>query len=127
MPERSGCHTPVWTAATCMHLVIQLHHAFDMQHCAPHQTGLELNNDVLMLHTACSSCPSNVLRVYTLCTAVWHACRQNLYAICPFGVTGPYVTCLKASNNGVYSWSELKGGTACPGDASELQLQLQNE
>ncbi|KAF6258651.1 hypothetical protein COO60DRAFT_1460537 [Scenedesmus sp. NREL 46B-D3] len=43
--------------------------------------------------------------------------RDHLYAICPFGVTGPYATC-EGDNN---KWSELKGGD-CPGDADVCPL-----
>lgn len=38
---------------------------------------------------------------------------ENLIAICPFGISGPYVTC-----TGKAQWSELRGGLACPGDAN---------
>ncbi|WIA18974.1 hypothetical protein OEZ85_003642 [Tetradesmus obliquus] len=46
---------------------------------------------------------------------------QDLFAICPSGLTGPYVTCVEEGQ-----WSELKGGSACPGDENTCPQQAPN-
>uniref|UniRef100_A0A383WAC1 Tyrosine-protein kinase ephrin type A/B receptor-like domain-containing protein n=1 Tax=Tetradesmus obliquus TaxID=3088 RepID=A0A383WAC1_TETOB len=46
---------------------------------------------------------------------------QDLFALCPSGLTGPYVTCVEEGQ-----WSELKGGSACPGDENTCPQQAPN-